>query len=157
MRSMVLLLAALVPAIPLSLAGQQYGPIPDAPTRTEILRIREGAWRAWFANDHAAFQRIVPDELVALSWGGGAWEDRAQTLHSMRAYAESGEKLTALEFPRNVFQQYGDVVILYSSFRIVLTARDGKEQVTTGRGTEIFVRRNGKWIHTGWHLDTLPS
>ena len=54
-------------------------------------------------------------------------------------------------------QQYGDVVILYSSFRIVLTARDGKEQVTTGRGTEIFVRRNGKWIHTGWHLDTLPS
>lgn len=25
------------------------------------------------------------------------------------------------------------------------------------RGTEIFVRRNGRWAHTGWHLDTVGS
>jgi hypothetical protein len=23
--------------------------------------------------------------------------------------------------------------------------------------TEIFVRRNGRWIHTGWHLDTVAN
>ena len=28
---------------------------------------------------------------------------------------------------------------------------------TTGRGTEVFVHRNGHWIHTGWHLDTVAD
>ena len=25
----------------------------------------------------------------------------------------------------------------------------------SGRGTESFVRRDGKWIHAGWHRDAL--
>jgi hypothetical protein len=75
----------------------------------------------------------------------------------MEEFATSGQTLKTLEFPRNVFQQYGDVVILYTSFRLVLVDRDGKEAETTGRGTEIFVRRNGRWIHTGWHLDEVAG
>jgi len=49
------------------------------------------------------------------------------------------------------------MVILYSTFRLVLADPDGKLSETTGRGTEVFVRRNGRWIHTGWHLDTVGS
>jgi hypothetical protein len=65
--------------------------------------------------------------------------------------------LSQLEFPRNVFQMYGDVVILYTSFRLVLKSPAGQTEETTGRGTEIFVRRDGRWVHTGWHLDKVGT
>ena len=138
-----------------TLPAQQYGPAPDAATRAEILALREAAWRTWFANDQAGFQRTVPDELVALGWGGGPWEDRAQTLAQMAEFAKGGWTLRTLEFPQNVLQQYGDVVIVYTRFRLVLADSAGKLEETTGRGTEVFVRRGGRWIHTGWHLDTV--
>lgn len=155
MRTPGISLAVLLAATAAPLAAQEFGPQPDAATRAEILALREAAWRTWFANDQAGFQRIVPEELVALGWGGGPWEDRAMTVAQMAEFARGGQALTTLEFPRNVFQQYGDVVILYSTFRLVLSDRAGALQETTGRGTEVFVRRNGRWIHTGWHLDTI--
>jgi len=139
------------------LAAQQFGPTPDTATRREILTLREAAWRTWFANDRAGFERIVPEELVALGWDGGDWQDRGATLAAMREFVGSGLKLTTLEFPRNVFQQYGDVVILYTRFRLVLTDTAGRARETNGRGTEVFVRRRGRWIHTGWHLDQVGN
>ena len=137
------------------LAAQEFGPQPDADTQRDILALRETAWRSWFGNDRAAFQRVVPDELVALGWGGGPWEDRTQTLAQMEEFAKSGNTLATLEFPRTVFQRYGDVVILYTSFRVVLKDAAGNLQETSGRGTEVFVYRGGRWVHTGWHLDTV--
>lgn len=146
-----LIVAAASPAF-----AQQYGPQPDAATKREILAIREQAWRNWFANDTIAFKRIVP-ELVALGWDGGPWEDRAMTMTAMGEFAGTGMTLASLEFPKNVFQQYGDVVILYTSFKLVLKTPAGQTEETTGRGTEIFVRRNGRWVHTGWHLDRVGT
>ena len=115
----VLALVISVGAAPVS--AQRFGPEPDPATQRELLALREAAWRTWFANDRAGFERIVPEELVALGWDGGPWDDRAGTVAQMQEFAKSGRKLTALEFPRNVFQRYGDVVILYTSFRIVLS------------------------------------
>ena len=155
MRALSIGMAALALAGPLS--AQQYGPQPDAATRREILALREAAWRTWFANDQAGFRAVVPDELVALGWDGGAWGDRAHAQAAMADFARGGMTLATLEFPRNVFQQYGDAVILYTRFRLVLTDSAGQAHETTGRGTEVFVRRSGKWIHTGWHLDTVAD
>ena len=154
MRALGLALSVVIALGGSSLSAQQSGPQPDSATQREILALREAAWRAWFANDRAAFERIVPDELVALGWSGGPWEDRSATLASMADFAGSGQALTTLEFSRNVFQQYGDVVILYTRYRLVLSGAGGAQE-TSGRGTEVFVRRNGRWIHTGWHLDTV--
>ncbi|HEX6643497.1 MAG TPA: nuclear transport factor 2 family protein [Gemmatimonadales bacterium] len=139
------------------LHAQAFGPAPDAATEREILALREQAWRTWFANDRAGFERVVPDELIALGWDGGEWGDRARTVAEMAGFAESGMTLSALEFPRNVLQQYGDAVVLYTRFRLVLTDREGAAHEITGRGTEIFVRRDGRWIHTGWHLDRVAN
>jgi hypothetical protein len=157
MRRIGIALAAFGSLSAATLAAQQFGPAPDSTTRAEILALREAAWRTWFANDRAGFERVVPAELVAMGWSGGPWEDRAATLRTMAEFAREGQTLTTLEFPRNVMQQYGEVVILYTSFRVVLTDREGRASVTTGRGTEIFVRRSGTWIHTGWHLDTVAG
>lgn len=156
MRVLVMAAALLVTVVSPA-AAQSYGPAPDAATTREILSLREAAWRAWFSNDTAAFMRVVPDELIALGWDGGPWSDRAQTIGQMREFAAGGSTLVTLEFPRNVLQQYGDAIILYTSFRIVLKGTNDAMQETTGRGTEIFVRRKGRWAHTGWHLDAVGS
>jgi len=157
MRALGVAVALLVVAGVAPVQAQEYGPQPDAATQREILAIREAAWRAWFGNDQAALTRIVPAELVALGWDGGAWDDRLRTLAQMREFAKGGRTLTSLAFPRNVWQQYGEVVILYTGFRLTLTDRAGKAEEISGRGTEVFVRRRGRWIHTGWHLDTVGS
>jgi hypothetical protein len=156
MRCLILVFMLLY-AIVGTASAAQSGPQPDAATRSEILALRERAWRTWFGNDQAGFQRVVPDELVAMGWTGGPWDDRATTLQRMAEFARSGQTLSDLEFTRDVFQQYGDVVILYTRFRLVLEAGDGTRSETSGRGTEIFVRRNGQWIHTGWHLDAIAG
>ena len=155
MRALGIALSVVISVGASSVSAQQFGPQPDAATQRELLALREAAWRAWFTNDRSGFERIVPEELGALGWDGGPWDDRTQTLARMGDFAKSGGTLTALEFPRNVFQRYGDVVILYSSFRIALSDRTGQAQETTGRGTEVFVRRQGRRIHTAWHLDAV--
>jgi hypothetical protein len=157
MRALGIGLAMLVLGSFTPLQAEEYGPEPDSATQTEILALREAAWRTWFGNDPAGFQRVVPEELVAMGWTGGAWEDREQALGAMAEFAKGGMTLRALEFPRNVFQQYGDVVILYTRFRLVLADAAGKASEVSGRGTEVFVRRDGRWIHTGWHLDNVAG
>jgi len=75
MRLPVVVLALLLIAMT-PLNAQSFGPTPDAAAQREILQVREAAWRAFFTNDVAAFKRVVPDELVAMGWGGGPWQDR---------------------------------------------------------------------------------
>ncbi|MEQ1832288.1 MAG: nuclear transport factor 2 family protein [Candidatus Eisenbacteria bacterium] len=143
------------PAAPSPATRRDFGPVPDEATRTEILRLREATWWAWFTNDRAAFDRLVPHELLAIGWSGGPWNDRASTLEHMDEFARTGAKLRSLEFPVNEFQSYGDVVIVYTAFHATLAPANGGEQIVHGRGTEVFVRRGGQWVHTAWHLDNV--
>lgn len=156
LRSLLLAVLTLLP-VAAPLAAQDHGPSPDAATRTEILALREKAWRTYFSNDSEGFKAAVPAELLALGWDGGPWEDRAKVLGDMEEFAKTGLKVETLEFPVNIMQQYGDAIILYTKFRLVLRRPDGSTSETVGRGTEIFARRGGKWIHTGWHLDAIAQ
>jgi hypothetical protein len=36
----------------------------------------------------------------------------------------------------------------------VETESGGKHEVSSGRATEIFVFRDGKWVNPGWHTDS---
>lgn len=138
-------------------SAQDFGPKPDPKTRGELLSLRELAWRAFFTNDRASFIKIVPDELLAIGWNGGEWADRTQAMANMQKIVAGGQTLTALEFPRTEFQRYGDVVIMYSTYRVVVKDKDGKATETSGRGTEVFVLRKGRWVHTSWHLDKVAA
>ncbi|WP_410960336.1 DUF4440 domain-containing protein, partial [Salmonella sp. SAL4431] len=57
-----------------------------------------------------------------------------------------------LEFPRTEIQVYGNTAIIYTTYLYELATPDGPSQVSTGKATEIFVRRNGAWVNPGWHL-----
>ncbi len=121
------------------------------PEREELLKAREAVWRAWFAGDQVALRAVVPDEAIAMDPGVADWADQDEILRRSSAFAAGG-KLLRLEFPETRMQVYGNVAILYTSF-VFETQQDGQRNVTTGRGTEVFVNRGDKWVNTGWHLE----
>jgi len=74
-------------------------------------------------------------------------------LQSAAEFHAQGGKLVRLEFPRTEVQHFGDVAIVWSNF-LVETQMDGKSSVSTGRASEVFVRRDGHWLNPGWHTDS---
>jgi ketosteroid isomerase-like protein len=119
-------------------------------TRQQILAAREEVWRAWFGNDRTKLDELIPQEAVAIEPGGG-WQDRAAILNGAKQFADSGAKLTRLEFPRTEIQMYGNTVLLFTSYQIE-TEKDGKKTASAGNAIETFVRRDNKLVNTGWIL-----
>ncbi len=123
-----------------------------AAERKELLAAREAVWRAWFANDQATLKLLVPAETITIEAGKEAWGTRADALQEAEEFARSGAHLVRLEFSRTEIQRYGEVAILYSLYTVE-TEKNGKHETTSGRATEMFVHRNGRWLNSGWHTD----
>ncbi len=123
------------------------------PIRQRILAAREAVWRAWFTNDQAALERLIPAEAIALDDGREQWSDRAAILAGAKDFAASGAKLVRLEFPKTEIQVYGNTVVLYTTYLYEIEAQ-GQRTTKSGRGTEIFVRRGDELVNAGWHLDS---
>ena len=121
--------------------------------RAELLKVRESVWRAWFVNDTKALEQLVPLDTIVISSGEEKWKDQADILRSAEQFQASGGKLLRLEFPRTEIQRFGDVAVTYSQY-LYETEVSAKRSVTSGRVTEIFVLRNGKWTNPGWHTDS---
>lgn len=135
-------------------AWQQSQPatIPPA-VRQQILTAREAVWRAYFTNDRAQLDQLVPADTVVLE---GPLErpfvNKAGILESAQRAADRGTKLIRLEFPQTEIQLYGTTAIVYTTYLYELESAPGQRQTTTGKATEIFVRRDGAWVNPGWHL-----
>ena len=119
----------------------------------ELLKTREAVWRSWFANDTKALEALVPPDTIVISAGEEKWKNQADILQSAALFHAAGGKLVRLEFPRTEIQRFGEVAITYSQY-LYETDIDGKRSVTSGRVTEIFVLRKGKWTNPGWHTDS---
>ena len=79
--------------------------------------------------------------VVAWAWLGAA------------DFVAAGSRLMRLEFPRTEILAYGDVAILFTTYLFEVKTK-GTRSITSGRGTELFVRRDGEWVNSGWHLDS---
>lgn len=121
--------------------------------RTELLKVREEVWRAWFVNDTKTLDALVPPDTIVISSGEEKWKNQSDILQSAARFQANGGKLIRLEFPRTEIQRFGEVAITYSQY-LYETEVDGKRSLTSGRVTEIFVLRHGKWSNPGWHTDT---
>ena len=151
-------------AVPLATAvdsqassGGSPSPGGGEPIDRELLATREAAWRAWFAGDSATLGAMLPAEFLGYGMTGVEVSDRARTLTASRGFAAAGGRLERLAFPETRAQQYGDAVVLYSLYEITLVDGAGKASTMRGRATEVFVRRDGRWLHPGWHLDLEGS
>lgn len=121
--------------------------------RERILAKREAVWRAFFANDRAQLEKLIPAEAIAINDGQEKWSDRAAIFAGAKAFAESGGKLVRLEFPKTEIQAYGNTVLIYTTY-VYETEVNGKRSTSSGRGTEMFVRRGDELVNVGWHLDS---
>ena len=119
--------------------------------RASLLAAREAVWRAWYGGDVAALAALLPPELVTLGPGDEGWGARDGIIAASERYAKGGGKLTRLEFPRTEIQAYGNTAIIYTSYSLDVV-EGGKPRTEHGKATEVFVRRGGKWLNTGWQL-----
>ena len=124
----------------------------DAAIDPEVLVAREAAWRAFYDGDIKALGEILPEDFIGINMNDSPFTNRAKVLDASRAFRERGGRLVSLTFPETQAQRYGDVVVLYGRFEVVFQS-GGTERTMRGRLTEVFVRRDGKWLHPGWHLD----
>jgi len=121
--------------------------------RGEILKVRETVWRSWFADDTKTLEKLVPSDTIVISAGEEKWKNQAEVFQSAAEFQKEGGKLIRLEFPRTQIQRFGDVAIIWSAY-LVETETNGKRSLTSGRVSEIFVRRHGQWTNPGWHTDS---
>jgi uncharacterized protein DUF4440 len=120
--------------------------------RQRLLAKREAVWKAWFANDRPVLEKMIPAEAIAINSGSKDWSNRDAILASAKAFADGGAKLVKLEFPKTEIQAYGNTVLIYTTY-VYETEHNGQRTTTTGRGTEMFVRRGDELVNVGWHLD----
>ena len=118
----------------------------------ELLHARETVWRAWFGGDTSTLKDLVPPEAIVMSGGEEQWKHQADVLRSSAEFHAKGGKLVRLEFPRTEIQHFGDVAIVWSTYALEIDT-NGKRSPDSGRVTEIFVWRNGRWMNPGWHTD----
>ena len=119
--------------------------------KKELFAAREAVWRAWFAGDTKQLTSLLPPELITIEPSSSTFGTLKSNLEGSRGFAAAGGKLTRLVFPTTEIQAYGATVILYTTFEMDLL-EDGKTRTSKGAATEVFVRRDGRWLNTGWQL-----
>lgn len=122
----------------------------------DVLAAREAAWRAYFGGDLKVLGDLLPGEFIGIGMTDAPFADRARTLDGARTFHAQGGQLLRLAFPETQAQQFGDVVVLYGRYEAVIRS-GGEERTLRGRLTEMFVRRDGRWVHPGWHLDLTAA
>lgn len=120
--------------------------------KKSLLDAREAVWRAYFAGDRAKLEELLPAELIAVDDGSPKWQGRDEVLAGAKSFVERGGKLTRLEFSDTEMQVYGYTAILYSKYLYEIES-GGQSFTQSGRATETFVLRQGKWLNAGWHVD----
>jgi len=123
-------------------------------TVKELFEARDAAWRSFFQEDPAAaIEWTISPNVIAIQENQEKWDNRARLTAMAEAMQSQKIQLIRLEFPRTEVQVFGDTAILYYTYIFETGTEGGRSGVDAGRGTEVFVRSNGSWLDTGWHLD----
>lgn len=123
------------------------------PVRDQLLSAREAVWRAYFTNDQAQLEKLVPADTIVMDGPiDKPFVRQPEILEGAKRQAQSGATLVKLEFPQTEIQVYGQTAIIYTTYAYELKMPDGASRTSSGKATEIFVRRNGAWVNPGWLL-----
>jgi ketosteroid isomerase-like protein len=118
-----------------------------------LARVQREVWEVWFAGDTSRLKEITGDDLVAISPGTDGFSSLRDQLDASAGFRAGGGKLIDLRFPKMRVQKFGDVVLVYTDYEYALAmGKDTTRQ--SGRATEVFVKRDGKWLNPAWHMDS---
>ena len=132
-------------------APRVAAPLPPAELKA-LEAIRKDVWVHWFTGDTAGLRRVLPPELIAISPDGSPWQTLEQTLEGSIKFKAAGNRFISVTFEGTTVHRFEAVVVMFSSYAVV-TERAGQRNRQRGRATEVFVRKDGRWVHTSWHLD----
>jgi hypothetical protein len=118
--------------------------------------VREAVWVDWFSGDTASLRTVLGPELVAIAAGVPHWHSLGESLAASADFKASGGKLVSVSFDSTLTHRFGSTVVMFSHYAVI-TESGGKRQTQKGRATEVFIRSNGRWVHTSWHLDAEAS
>lgn len=151
--TLLLLTLATLSTTPLPAADAPAPAVEKAtsPEDADLLAARRAVWVAWFGGDRKALERALPADALYIGPGARPWVTTAQTLDSSQGFAKDGGKLVRLEFPRTEIRRYGDTAILYTTYVYEIESK-GEKSVEEGKGVEVFVKKDGRWIHPTWML-----
>lgn len=151
MKGFKIAVAALV--LGSTLAGLSAG--ASSADEGNLLKARELVWRAWFAGDTKTLAELLPSDTIAISTGSQHWDTQPEIIKSAAEFHAQGGRLLRLDFKDTKIQRYGDAAMLYTRYLYEIQTKS-KRSITSGRVTEFFVFRNGKWLNPGWHTDNQP-
>lgn len=126
---------------------------PTSAERKELLAVRQLVWESYFLNDQARLKELIGEDFLTINPGEEHWQNRDEFVAGAKAFADHQGKLVSLSFPRTEIQSFGDVAVLYSLVKITMESQ-GKRESLNCRSTEVFQRRNGRWVNTGAHVDS---
>ena len=122
---------------------------------TALETIRRDVWVNWFSGDTAALRRVLGPELVAISTGAPHWQSLDETIAASAEFKAGGGHFVSVAFDSTMTHRFGETVVMFSHYAVV-TESEGTRATQKGNATEVFVRTNGRWVHTSWHLDREP-
>ena len=123
---------------------------------TALEAVRKAVWVDWFSGDTAALRRSLAPELVAISPGAAHWQSLQESIAGSAKFKADGGRFISVAFDSSMIHRFGDAVVMFSHYRVITGGSQG-ERTQKGRATEVFVRSNGRWVHTSWHLDVEPT
>jgi hypothetical protein len=139
--------AQAAPRIALTLSGAEL---------VDLGAVRKAVWVGWFSGDTASLRTVLGPELVAISAGVPHWQSLEEILAASADFKAKGGRLVSVSFDSTLTHRFGATVVMFSHYTVV-TASGSQRQTEKGRATEVFVRSNGRWLHTSWHLDAEAS
>lgn len=118
-----------------------------------LAKVQREIWDVWFAGDTDRLKEIIPQDLVVMNSGGGGFSGFRDEVDASASFEKAGGRLIDLTFPEMRAQQFGDVVVVYTQYRLAyVMGTDTTRQ--SGRATEVFVKRDGRWVNPAWHMDS---
>jgi hypothetical protein len=135
-------------------SAPRVGTTLPAAEQTELMTVRKAVWVNWFSGDTAALRKVLTPELIAISPDVPRWQSLSETIYASAGFKADGGKFISVAFDSDVVHRFGEVVVMFSLYTVVME-HSGKRTTQRGRATEVFVRQNGRWLHTSWHLDVI--
>ena len=113
-------------------------------------------WAGQIAEMRRMGREVVLVSSGAIAAGLPHWQSLDESLATSARFKASGGKLVSVSFDSTLTHRFGETIVMFSHYTVV-TEGGGERHTQKGRATEVFVRSNGRWVHTSWHLDEEPS